>query len=188
MSKFAAVYCRQSIEKEDSCSLDIQEQRCTALAQSMGWETRVYNDPGKSGKDLDRPGFQQMLKDIQKGKVSTVVVYKLDRISRNLRDFFNLMEEFRELEVGFRSITENFDTTTPIGRAVLGVLAVFAQFERETTAERVRDNMHERARMGIWNGGPVPMGFEVQRKIIKGKHLSALTTKTRRYWNYKRNI
>jgi len=177
VSIFAAVYCRQSIEKEDSCSLDVQEQRCIALAQSMGWETRVYKDPGKSGKDMDRPSFQKMLKDIEKGKVSTVIVYKLDRISRNLRDFFNLMEEFRELEVGFRSITENFDTTTSIGRVILGVLAVFAQFERETIAERVRDNMHERARMGIWNGGPVPMGFEVQRKIINGKNLPALIQK-----------
>ena len=90
-----------------------------------------------------------MMKDIAAGNINFVVVYKLDRISRNLRDFFGLMEEFKTREVGFRSLTENFDTTTPMGRAMLAIIAVFAQLERETTAERVRDNMLDRARMGI---------------------------------------
>lgn len=170
----AAIYCRQSIEKEDSCSLDMQEHRCRALAQSMGWDVEVYKDPGKSGKNLDRPQFQRMMKDIKDGKIHTVIVYKLDRISRNLKDFFTLMEEFKEIGVGFRSISENFDTTTTIGRAVVGILAVFAQFERETLAERVRDNMYDRARMGMWNGGPVPMGFKVVKKVVNGKTISVL--------------
>ncbi|MCF8010716.1 MAG: recombinase family protein [Clostridiales bacterium] len=183
----AAIYCRQSIVKEDSCSIDMQEHRCQALAQSMGWEFTTYKDAGESGKDLDRPQFQQMYADIKSGLVHTVIVYKLDRISRNLRDFFNLIEEFKELEVGFRSINENFDTTTTIGRAVLGVLAVFAQFERETTAERVRDNMCNRARNGTWNGGVVPLGFKLVKKDIDGEQVSILE-QNEKYINIVREI
>ena len=166
MKRFAAIYVRQSVEKEDSCSLEMQEARSKFLAESLGLEARVYADPGRSGKDLDRPGFKAMMADVRAGKVETVIVYKLDRISRNLKDFFVLTDELQSLGVGFRSITENFDTTTPIGRAVLGVLAVFAQFERETTAQRVRDNMMDRARMGLWNGGPVPYGYVVAKTEV----------------------
>lgn len=156
----AAIYCRQSFYKEDSCSIDMQIERSKAFCISQGWDYIVYDiDKGYSGKDTDRPGFKQMMKDIAAGKINFVVVYKLDRISRNLKDFFGLMEEFNSREVGFRSLTENFDTTTPMGRAMLAIIAVFAQLERETTAERVRDNMLDRFRLGIWNGGPIPFGF-----------------------------
>ena len=156
----AAIYCRQSFYKEDSCSIDMQIERSKAFCISQGWDYIVYDiDKGYSGKDTDRPGFRQMMKDITAGNINYVVVYKLDRISRNLKDFFGLMEEFKSREVGFRSLTENFDTTTPMGRAMLAIIAVFAQLERETTAERVRDNMLDRFRLGIWNGGPIPFGF-----------------------------
>jgi len=156
----AAIYCRQSFYKEDSCSIDMQVERSKAFCISQGWEYVVYDiDKGYSGRDTDRPGFRQMMKDITAGKINFVVVYKLDRISRNIRDFFGLMDEFNEREVGFRSLTENFDTTTPMGRASLGIVAILAQLERETTADRVRDNMLDRFRLGIWNGGPVPFGF-----------------------------
>lgn len=176
----AAVYARQSFFKEDSCSIDMQVERAKAFCISQGWDYIVYDiDKGYSGKDTDRPGFRQMMKDINAGKIQFVVVYKLDRVSRNLRDFFDLMEEFKQRDVGFRSLTENFDTTTPMGRAMLAIIAVFAQLERETTAERVRDNMLERARMGIWNGGPIPFGYRGDKTKIqvngKEKAVSVLT-------------
>lgn len=178
MERIAAIYVRQSKKKEDSCSLETQEMRCRALADVLGLQVKVYADPGKSAKDTNRPGFKTMMADVRTGKAETVVVYKLDRISRNLKDFFVLMDELQSLGVGFRSITENFDTTTPIGRAVLGVLAVFAQFERETTAQRVRDNMLDRARMGLWNGGPLPYGYTAVKTEVslgnKTKEVSVL--------------
>lgn len=164
----AAIYCRQSFYKEDSCSIDMQIERSKAFCISQGRDYIVYNyDKGYSGKDTDRPGFRQMMKDMTTGKINFVVVYKLDRISRNLKDFFGLMEEFKTREVGFRSLTENFDTTTPMGRAMLAIIAVFAQLERETTAERVRDNMLDRFRLGIWNGGPIPFGFTGDKTTIQ---------------------
>jgi len=168
----AAIYCRQSILKEDSCSIDVQVKRCTALCESRGWEFEVFIDEGFSGKDMERPNFQKMLNTIE--NFNCVVVYKIDRISRNLRDFTNLVEMFQSKNIGFHSITENFDTTTPMGRAMMAVIAVFAQLERETTVERVRDNMLGRARMGIWNGGPVPYGFTASKCTIDGKQRSVL--------------
>ena len=175
----AAIYCRQSFYKEDSCSIDMQIERSKAFCVSQGWDYVVYDtDKGYSGKDTDRPGFRQMMKEIAAGQINFVVVYKLDRISRNLKDFFGLMEEFKAREVGFRSLTENFDTTTPMGRAMLAIIAVFAQLERETTAERVRDNMLDRFRMGIWNGGPIPFGFTSSKTSLpvngKAKSVSVL--------------
>jgi len=172
----AAIYTRQSKDKKDSCSLEMQQERCVALCQANGWDWRVYSDPGKSGKDLYRPSFQKMMGDIKAGKIQVVLVYRIDRISRNIRDFFNLMEEFKELGVGFRSLSENFDTTTPLGRAMLGLVAIFAQLERETTAERVRDNMLDRAREGIWNGGPVNYGFKLSKtKVTTNKKEKNMT-------------
>lgn len=176
----AAVYCRQSFFKEDSCSIDMQAERGKAFCISQGWDYIIYDtDKGYSGKDTERPGFRQMMKDVTAGNIQFVVAYKLDRVSRNLRDFFGLMEEFKTRDVGFRSLTENFDTTTPMGRAMLAIIAVFAQLERETTAERVRDNMLERFRMGIWNGGPIPFGFRGEKSSIlvngKEKAVSVLT-------------
>ncbi|OPX89422.1 MAG: DNA-invertase hin [Pelotomaculum sp. PtaB.Bin104] len=174
----AAIYTRQSKDKKDSCSLEMQMERCIALCQANGWDWKVYSDPGRSGKDLYRPAFQKMMSDIKNQKINVVLVYRIDRISRNIRDFFNLMEEFKQLEIGFRSLTENFDTTTPLGRAMLGLVAIFAQLERETTAERVRDNMLDRAREGIWNGGPVNYGFGLKKSVTivnnKEKNITAL--------------
>lgn len=162
----AAIYTRQSKEKKESCSIEMQEERCIALCKANGWDWKVYSDPGWSGKDLYRPEFQKMMKDINAQKIDVVIVYRIDRISRNIRDFFNLMEDFKQSEVGFRSLTENFDTTTPLGRAMLGLVAIFAQLERETTAERVRDNMLDRARAGKINGGPTNFGFKRKKSII----------------------
>lgn len=164
----AGIYGRQSFFKEDSCSVDLQIERGIAYCASQGWDYIVYDiDRGYSGKDTDRPGFQQMMLDIRSGKINCVVVYRIDRISRSLVDFFELMEDFNTYGVDFRSLTENFDTSTPMGRAMLSIIAVFAQLERETIAERVQDNMYGRFNLGIWNGGPVPYGFDKEKTTIE---------------------
>ena len=168
----AAIYARQSILKEDSFSIEMQIERAKSYCESQGWESEVYIDEGYSGKDTDRPSFQTMIDNLE--KYNYVVVYKLDRISRSIRDFFDLIEVFNEKKIGFQSLTERFDTTTPMGRAMLSIMAVFAQLERETIAERVRDNMLDRASMGLWNGGPVPLGFQADKEVFNGKESSVL--------------
>jgi len=168
----AAIYCRQSFFREDSCSIDMQIERAKAFCVSKGWNYEIYIDKGFSGKNTSRPDFQRLMSNLE--DIDYVVVYRMDRISRNLKDFFNLMEEFESKKIGFQSLNENFDTTTPMGRAMLAIIAVFAQLERETIAERVRDNMLDRARKGIWNGGPVPFGFELGKATINGKQRSIL--------------
>ena len=132
----------------------------------------VYEDEGFSGGDLNRPAFQAMMRDARKGKFKTIVVYRLDRISRNVSDFSGLIEELSRLGIGFISIKEQFDTSSPMGRAMMYVSSVFAQLERETIAERIRDNMHELAKTGRWLGGNTPTGFasEAEKKVtVDGK-------------------
>ena len=129
----------------------------------MGWEVyKVYTDPGYSGADTNRPGLQAMLKDIRKGKIHKVVVYKLDRLSRSQKDTLELIEdEFLKNGVDFVSMSENFDTSTPFGRAIVGILAVFAQLEREQIKERMAMGKEARAKLGKWNGGQnSPLGYD----------------------------
>jgi site-specific DNA recombinase len=168
----AGIYARKSVLKEDSYSIDMQVERAKAYCSSRGWEFIIFIDEGYSGKDTDRPAFKNLMDSLD--KIDYVVVYRLDRISRCLTDFLYLTEDFDAHNVGFQSINENFDTTSPMGRAMLMIMAVFAQLEREIIAERVRDNMVDRARMGLWNGGPIPIGFIRGTKIIDGKERSAL--------------
>jgi len=120
---------------------------------------KIYEDEGFSGKTLDRPQFKQMMKDARQGKLSKIIVYRLDRISRNIGDFAGLIEELNHLEVDFISIKEQFDTSSPMGRAMMYIASVFSQLERETIAERIRDNMLELAKTGRWLGGITPLGY-----------------------------
>ena len=120
-----------------------------------------YREEGRSGKDLDRPEFQRMMADIHAGKVDTVIVYKIDRITRSLRDFFTLWETFETNNVQFVSLHEKFDTTTAVGRAMLKLILVFAELEREQTAERTAAVMQHRAEQGLWNGGSIPLGYDL---------------------------
>ena len=159
-----AVYARQSVEKKNSISIESQIEFCQKVA---GQELNTYLDRGYSGKNTQRPDFQRLLKDIQDDKIEKLYVYRLDRFSRSVADFGKLWEILRAHNVEFVSINENFDTSTPMGRAMLHIIMVFAQLERETTAERVKDNYYRRASLGSWPGGMAPYGFTIGRCMDK---------------------
>lgn len=159
-----ALYPRvSSHEQVEGYSIGEQIDRLTKYCEAMGWEVyKIYTDPGYSGGNTDRPGLQEMLKDIKAGKVDKVVVYKLDRLSRSQKDTMMLIEdEFLAYGVDFVSMSENFDTSTPFGRAMIGILAVFAQLERENIKERTMIGKEARAKEGKWGGGSSePIGYD----------------------------
>ena len=151
-----AIYARQSVDKADSLSIQGQIDLCR---RETGEEVSIYQDKGFSGKNTNRPDFQRMMEDVEKGVIQKIVVYRLDRLSRSITDFGKLWDTLKKHGVEFVSINETFDTSTPMGRAMLNIIMVFAQLERETTAERVRDNYYQRVKLGSWPGGPAPQGF-----------------------------
>ncbi len=153
-----AIYVRQSKDKKDSLSIKGQTELCRHEC-SRPAAAKVYEDRGFSGKNTMRPGFQSMLKDVRAGKISKIVVYRLDRLSRSIIDFGQLWSELEAHRVEFVSVNEKFDTATPMGRAMLYIIMVFAQLERETIGERVTDNYYTRIRDGNWPGGPAPYGM-----------------------------
>ena len=168
--KRCAIYTRKSREdglEQEFNSLDAQHEACEAYIASQrfnGWTlvpTR-YDDGGFSGGNTDRPGLRQLLKDIEAGEINAVVVYKIDRLSRSIRDFGTLFDAFEKHNVSFVSVTQQIDTSTPTGRMVLNILMSFAQFEREMTIERVRDKVAASKRKGIWMGGPTPFGYRIE--------------------------
>jgi len=140
----------------------------------------IFEDEGFSGGNVNRPAFQKMLRAARDHQFSAIVVYRLDRISRNISDFSTLIEELSRLDVAFISIRERFDTGTPMGRAMMYIASVFSQLERETIAERIRDNMHELAKTGRWLGGNTPTGYtseSVQTVTVDGKTRKACKLK-----------
>lgn len=161
MERYEAIYARQSVEKKDSLSIQAQIDLCKRA--SANDQAKVYRDRGYSGKNTERPDFQKLLKDIRAGKISKLYVYRLDRFSRSIADFGQLWNVLTANDVEFVSVTENFDTSTPMGRAMLHIIMVFAQLERETIAERVRDNYEARTAAGSWPGGPAPFGYQKGR-------------------------
>ena len=163
---FDAIYTRQSVDKMDSISLESQLEYCKY--ETRGSPYKSYSDKGYSGKNTNRPAFEEMLEDIKQGKISRVIVYKLDRISRSILDFANMMEVFAEHNVEFVSSTERFDTSTPIGRAMLNICIVFAQLERETIQKRVADAYYSRSKRGFYMGGRIPYGFKKVKTEIDG--------------------
>jgi DNA invertase Pin-like site-specific DNA recombinase len=170
-----AIYTRVSTDAgldQDFNSLDAQRDSSEAYIRSQAhaaW-TLVkgqYNDGGYSGGSTDRPALQKLLADIRSKKVDVIVVYKVDRLTRSLADFAKLVELFDSHGVSFVSVTQQFNTTTSMGRLTLNVLLSFAQFEREVTSERIRDKIAASKRKGLWVGGMVPMGYEVKnRKVL----------------------
>ncbi|WP_323771983.1 recombinase family protein [Antarctobacter sp.] len=170
-----AVYTRKSSEEgleQEFNSLHAQREACEAYIASQRSEGWVqirdqYDDGGISGGTLERPGLQRLLADVEDGLVDVVVVYKIDRLSRSLMDFSKLVEVFDRNGVTFVSVTQSFNTTTSMGRLTLNILLSFAQFEREVTAERIRDKVKASRMKGMWMGGVPPLGYEVKdRKLI----------------------
>ena len=170
MDKYDAIYGRQSVDREDSISIESQIEYCQY--ETRGGAYKVFQDKGYSGKNTDRPQFQEMLSAIRRGEVKRVIVYKLDRISRSILDFANMMEMFQEYDVKFVSCTEKFDTETPMGRAMLSICIVFAQLERETIQMRVTDAYISRSRKGFYMGGRIPYGYKKEPFMIDGKRTS----------------
>lgn len=170
-----AVYTRKSSEEgleQEFNSLHAQREACEAYIASQRSEGWVlvrdqYDDGGISGGTLERPALKQLLADIDGGLVDVVVVYKIDRLSRSLMDFSKLVEVFDRNGVTFVSVTQSFNTTTSMGRLTLNILLSFAQFEREVTAERIRDKIRASRQKGMWMGGIVPLGYRVEnRKLV----------------------
>lgn len=162
-----AIYTRVSTDAgldQDFNSLDAQYEGASAYIRSQahaGWTQlrKRYDDGGFSGGSTDRPALQQLLNDIRFGKIDIIVVYKVDRLTRSLADFAKLVELFDTHGVSFVSVTQQFNTTTSMGRLTLNVLLSFAQFEREVTSERIRDKIAASKRKGLWVGGVVPLGY-----------------------------
>ena len=152
----------------DYSSLETQRERLEAYCKSQDDYTiyRVYEDGGYSADSLDRPALKEMLRDIREGQINCVLAYKIDRLTRSVRDFHQLMDVFDRNGVKFVSVTQSLDTQNPMGRLLRNVLLDFAQFEREMTADRTRDKMHQRAQKGLWNGGNVPYGYTAENKRL----------------------
>ncbi len=170
-----AIYTRKSSEEgleQDFNSLDAQREACEAYIKSQmheGWVLldKQYNDGGYSGGTMERPAFKELLKDIENDEVDIVVVYKVDRLTRSLMDFSKIIDVFDRHKTSFVSITQQFNTTTSMGRLTLNILLSFAQFEREVTGERIRDKIVASKKKGMWMGGKVPLGYlKKDKKLI----------------------
>ena len=163
-------------------SLDAQREACEAYILSQKAEGWVlvkdhYDDGGISGGTLNRPDLQRLLSDVEAGLIDVVVVYKIDRLSRSLMDFSQLVEVFERNNVTFVSITQSFNTTTSMGRLTLNILLSFAQFEREVTGERIRDKIAASRKKGMWMGGSVPLGYDVKDRKLVINELEAATVR-----------
>lgn len=169
-----AIYSRQSLDKKDSISIETQIEFCKKEIQNNE-PYKIYKDKGFSGKNIQRPAFKELFSDIENGKISKLIVYRLDRISRSITDFANIIEFLEEYKVDFVSANEKFDTATPVGRAMLYIIMVFAQLERETIAERIKDSYYSRGKSGIWLGGVAPFGFDIIKTKINDKKVSILS-------------
>ena len=175
--KRIAIYSRKSrfTGKGESIGNQIdmcREYICAHYGEEGAQSAIIFEDEGFSGGNLNRPAFRRMMAAAHKKHFRAIVVYRLDRISRNISDFSGLIEELTRLDIAFISIREQFDTGTPMGRAMMYIASVFSQLERETIAERIRDNMHELAKTGRWLGGITPTGYvaeHVKSVTLDGK-------------------
>ena len=183
--KRCAIYTRKSTEEgldQEFNSLHAQREACEAFVTSqreLGWKVlrARYDDGGLSGGTMDRPALQDLLADIAANRVDVVLVYKIDRLTRSLADFSKIVELFDQHDVSFVSVTQQFNTTTSMGRLTLNVLLSFAQFEREVTAERIRDKIAASKKKGIWMGGPPPLGYDVMNKKLVPNEREAETVR-----------
>jgi len=181
-----AVYTRKSTEhglEQEFNSLDAQREACEAYIKSQasqGWTVlpQAYDDPAYSGGNLERPALKRLLADIEAGRIDVVVVYKIDRLTRSLADFAKLVETFDARSISFVAVTQQFNTTSSMGRLTLNVLLSFAQFERELSSERVRDKIAASRRKGKWTGGSVPLGYDSEDKKLVVNATEARTVRT----------
>src|SRR5438270_3689638 len=181
-----AIYTRKSTEhglELEFNSLDAQREACEAYIRSQasqGWKAlpQHYDDPAYSGGNLERPALKKLLADIDAGRIDIIVVYKLDRLTRSLADFAKLVETFDARSISFVAVTQQFNTTTSMGRLTLNVLLSFAQFERELSSERVRDKIAASRRKGKWTGGTVPLGYDGRDKKLVVNKIEAETVRT----------
>ena len=172
-----AIYTRKSVYRENSESIETQIELCKNYFRKEENEYEVFIDEGFSGGNTKRPSFLNMMSLIKLGKFDVVAIYKVDRISRNIIDFFKIYEELEKYNVKLVSITENFDTTTPIGKMMMIMLSAFADMERENIRQRVKDNMMSLAKKGCFTGGFVPFGCDVEKKDGKS-YLKIIDTDT----------
>ena len=180
-----AIYTRKSSEEgleQDFNSLHAQREACEAFIKSQageGWRLikTAYDDGGLSGGTMERPALQQLLADIREGLIDVVVVYKVDRLTRSLADFAKMVELFDAHSVSFVAVTQQFNTTTSMGRLTLNVLLSFAQFEREVIGERIRDKVAASKRKGMWMGGTLPLGYDVRERKLVVNHDEARTVR-----------
>jgi site-specific DNA recombinase len=181
-----AIYTRKSTEHgldQEFNSLDAQREACEAYIKSQasqGWKalSQEYDDPAYSGGNLDRPALKRLLRDIECGRIDVIVVYKIDRLTRSLADFAKLVETFDAKSISFVAVTQQFNTTTSMGRLTLNVLLSFAQFERELASERVRDKVAASRKKGKWTGGTVPLGYDAKDKKLVINKTEAETVRT----------
>ncbi|MEO7862008.1 MAG: recombinase family protein [Nitrospirales bacterium] len=170
-----AIYARKSSEEgleQAFNSLDAQREACQAYIESQrheGWRAlpAPYDDGGCSGGTMDRPALTRLLADVEAGRLDTIVVYKVDRLTRSLADFARIVEHLEAAQVSFVSVTQQFSTTSSMGRLTLNVLLSFAQFEREVTGERIRDKIAASKRKGMWMGGQVPLGYDLHERQLR---------------------
>lgn len=188
--KRIGIYPRKSVFRDNSESVAVQVKMCKEYSRiifpSEDIVFSVYDkDEGFSGKNTNRPSYQELMADVRRNELDAVIVYKLDRISRNVREFSEMFGVLQEHNVSFISVKESFDTSTPIGRTVMFILAAFAQLERENTSERVSDGMQALGDAGYWTGGLVPLGMTSIRKIVHGREHSFLLTDKETIWKVK---
>lgn len=181
------IYPRKSVYRDNSDSVSVQVQLCKDYAgiifKDQEISFKIYDkDEGFSGKNMNRPSFRELMADVEKGILDVVMVYKLDRISRNVQEFSAMYDIFQQHNVSFVSVKESFDTTTPMGRTVMYILAAFAQLERENTSERVTDNMQALGASGKWTGGKLPTGMASVRRQVGEKEHSYLIVDESAIW------
>ncbi len=173
--KVAAIYVRKSIRTKKGESIKSQIDMCREYAKDNDIsvsDSLIYYDEGYSGKDINRPKFKQMLNDLSKNDFDVLLCYRLDRISRSINDFSNLINLLKKHDVSFISIKEQFDTSTAMGKSMMYIASVFSELERETISERIRDNLNSLARSGRWLGGTCPTGFESRVTTLIDKDLN----------------
>ena len=177
-----AIYTRVSTDNQvevefNSCEAQKEKIESFIKSQENMESFDIYSDAGFTGANTNRPALMKLLNDIKQNKINVVISYKIDRLTRSPKDFYQLIELFEKHNIDFISVTERFDTSTPAGRLLRNIMLTFPQFERELTSERTKDKMYQRAQKGMWNGGTVPYGYKAEdKKLVIDKSRAEVVT------------